>query len=243
MPKAPPLYKDHSVAQAHREPRLQRSLPPSFLEALQAKRERGEPHRYTDRDVTAIVRYVSKRPKVDPRYCRFPTDSEVQHHRNQARALGERVRQERTQALADRIEPPTLAERLAAAPNSPLTPIAPKPILIDFKKTAVEDLIAIFRVKLVATITRLDPIYTLTNLRDELPAEHQRVLDLLGDLLIAFTRSLVDRAYDVTQEQWQKLDWGLKEIGKISFKQLRHRYKQIVSEIVRVAGNGYFDWI
>ena len=37
------------------------------------------------------------------------------------------------------------------------------------------------------------------------------------------------------------MNYGLIEIGKVSFKNLRQRYDEIVLEIARVAKGGYFD--
>ena len=45
----------------------------------------------------------------------------------------------------------------------------------------------------------------------------------------------------VDKAQWQALNYGLIEIGKVSFKNLRQRHDEIALEIARLAKGGYFD--
>ena len=44
----------------------------------------------------------------------------------------------------------------------------------------------------------------------------------------------------VNQAEWQALNYGLIEIGKISFKNLRQRHDEIALDISRVIRGGYF---
>jgi hypothetical protein len=47
----------------------------------------------------------------------------------------------------------------------------------------------------------------------------------------------------ITRVQWQSLDWGLKEVGKVSFAGLRRNYKEILCRLVQISEQGYFDWL
>lgn len=238
-----PLHKD--LAAARRQPRLQRGLPQQFFDHILAKRQLGQPHHYTTKDISAIVRYLNEEPKVNSHYCRFPTQEEVNHHRSQARRLADRIRDERaSKPLINRIEPLPLADRIAARSlTTPAVPLAePKSVLINFKKITTEDLIGIFDPKLKAVSTRIAPVYELlgrSNIRDDLRACFEEFVFKFD----GFTENFEARAPKVTKQQWQALNFGLREIGKVSFAGLRRNYEQIVTQLVYIYRDRYFDWI
>jgi hypothetical protein len=84
-----------------------------------------------------------------------------------------------------------------------------------------------------------------------LPQEHwsdatpdqRRAFESLADKIQSFGFDLETRAPAVTRAQWQSLDWGLKEVGKVSFAGLRRNYKEILSRLVQISEQGYFDWL
>ncbi len=242
-----PLYKD--LAAARRQPRLQRALPQQFFDHILAKREIGQPHRYTTKDISAIVRYLNEEPPVNSHYCRFPTQAEVDHHRTQARRLADRIRDERaTKSLLDRIQPLSLADRIEARaltnpiPESTLPLFEPKPILIDFRKTTTQDLIGIFKPKLTAVITRLAPVYELLDRSKISPDLHDCFKELSWKLDSLF-EDFDTRATSITSQEWQALNFGLREIGRVSFKGLRPNYTKILTQLARIFHDRYFDWI
>ena len=59
------------------------------------------------------------------------------------------------------------------------------------------------------------------------------------DSLDKFYNDITTRS--INPAQWQALNYGLIEIGKVSFKNLCQRHDEIVLEIARVAKGGYFD--
>jgi hypothetical protein len=63
------------------------------------------------------------------------------------------------------------------------------------------------------------------------------------DKIQSFGFDLEARVPAVTRVQWQSLNWGLKEVGKVSFAGLQHNYKEILSRLVQISKQGYFDWL
>jgi hypothetical protein len=47
----------------------------------------------------------------------------------------------------------------------------------------------------------------------------------------------------VTCIQWQSLDWGLKEVSKVLFAGLQRNYKEVLSRLVQISEQGYFNWL
>jgi hypothetical protein len=121
------------------------------------------------------------------------------------------------------------------------TPIAPKPIVIDFTKTTTADLIGIFKPKITAL--RLKPIIELEEHWSSAIPDQRRTFEFLADKIQSFGFDLESRAPAVTRAQWQSLDWGLKEVRKVLFAGLWRNYKDILSRLVQISGQGYFDWL
>ncbi|KAI0682285.1 hypothetical protein BC835DRAFT_1424673 [Cytidiella melzeri] len=226
------------------EPQLKRSLPPSFLDALAAKRTSGQPHRWSDKDLVNVAKYVSKKPPVKGITLTVPSYEENRQLRASARAYGERAAEERARTLAEQqTHKPTLAERLAKLPPPTPAPAAPKPVLIDFKKLSPVDLIGIFKPKLTAVHTRLQALTELQELLNCADPDHRRALLHLVNKVNRFLNRLDELAPVTADREWQLLDWGCKAIGKVSFKQLRKNYSKVLAQLNVVNNDSYFEWI
>ena len=243
MPKD--LSKDLNAVQ--RTPRIRRRLPPVVDGILNTRRAEGCPYRYTTKDVQAIVRYVSERPQIDPRAFTpldwAAVDDKLARNRAALNQFKQQREQERQRSLLERISGPSLAERISEAQvSATYMPIAPKPVLIDFRKHSLDDLRGIFRPKINATLTRLQPIFEFEQLKDE-PYDKRQVVCAGHDRLQLLKKALDDEyAAQWTHEQWQKLDWGLKAIGQVSFKGLRRNYSAIVDQLATIFNGEYFEW-
>ncbi|KAI0761247.1 hypothetical protein BC629DRAFT_1546161 [Irpex lacteus] len=230
MPKAP----------ADRQPRLQRNLPEGFLNAVGTRRAEGRPVRWTDRDIEAIVAYVSRRPRLHPLGTRLPP-FDYNEHRERGQRITQRVRQERAQSLADRIEKPSLRDRISNAPApAPPTPIAPKPALVDFAKLSIEDRAGALRPRLDATIRRLTAVIEVL---DELPikASDQKVIRDHYNHLLYVRDTLSQYVNRSDTRTLTTLSWGLKQVGFVSFKNLRNDINRVVSDLKKVFEGGYWE--
>ena len=78
------------------------------------------------------------------------------HYRQTQINFVKEKRAEERQRILDGPPKPTLEQRLAAIPLATYTPIAPKPITIDFDKHTLADLAHIFAPKFEAVLKRLD---------------------------------------------------------------------------------------
>jgi hypothetical protein len=144
-----------------REPSVRRSLPSAVEQTLNAHRQAGQPYRYTDADVRAIACFVSAPVSFDQRAVDLalieqarggprPTKREnrltfrQQLKETRARRAANAEHEEaHKKSLAARLKVP-LANCLAPAASTSATPIAPKPILIDFKKIQGKDHVKVF---------------------------------------------------------------------------------------------------
>ena len=118
-----------------------------------------------------------------------------------------------------------------------------KPVLIDFAKHSDKDRIGIFRPKIEATAKRLTPIVELIEEFPDTPRDHIRKFKHFLERLLDLRDALDERAPTIVAAQWQSLDWGLKEIGKISFGGIQRNYKTVLRRIVEVVDNGYFEFL
>jgi hypothetical protein len=116
-------------------------------------------------------------------------------------------------------------------------------IVIDFTKTTTADLIGIFKPKITATALRLKPIIELKEHWSDATSDQCRTFESLADRIQSFGFDLEACAPAVMRIQWQSLNWGLKEVGKVSFAGLRCNYKEILSRLVQISEQGYFNWL
>ena len=209
---------------------------------MQARRDLGEPRLFTEKELEAVVSYVSRRPRFHPLGTRLELP-DPQEFRSETRQINERNRAARDRSLADRIEKPSLRQRIAQAPP-PVTnaPVAEKSSILDFKKLTNEDLANIFKPKLEATTKRLQIVLDLLDKTDHERKHEQSVRSLDKQLHHALDH-LVEVVAAANRRDLQSLDWGLKSVGNLSFKGLRRNYSRILGEIAYVAEGGYFDWI
>jgi hypothetical protein len=138
----------------------------------------GQPYRYTNANVRAIARFVSDPVSFNQRAVDLalieqardgPRPTKRENHlafrqqlkETQARcAANTKCEEAHQKSLTARLAVP-LADHLAPAASTSATPIAPKPILIDFKKVQGEDRVKVFQPKIKATIKQLTPLVEL----------------------------------------------------------------------------------
>jgi hypothetical protein len=244
-----------------REPRIRRRLPKEVFNRLEAGRLRNKPYRCTTRDIRAIAAHVLRPPapvsqlEADlqqlsaardhaplptKRKARLAFQKNQAERREQLAAVWTQRAQQERRTLEERLTRPSLAERIG---EQTYTPIAPKPIVIDFTKTTTADLVGIFKPKITATALCLKPIIELEEHWSNATPDQHHAFESLTDKIQSFGFDLETRAPTVTRVQWQSLDWGLKEIGKVSFAGLRRNYREVLSRLVQISEQGYFDWL
>ena len=133
-----------------------------------------------------------------------------------------------------------LADRIAAVPPPTYTPIAPKPVLLNFEKLTFTDLIRIFTPKFEATLRRLEVFETL-ELDDLTRSRYGKDLEALIARIQHLKRALSDTARVRTAAEFQGWNYGLQAIGKISFKGLRKNTAKIVQALSAVYKANYFE--
>jgi hypothetical protein len=244
-----------------RKPPVRRSLPSAVEQTLNAHHQAGQPYRYTDADVRAIARFVSAPVSFDQRAVDLalieqarggprPTKREnclafrQQLEETRARHTANAEREEAHQkSLAARLAVP-LADRLAPAASTSATPIVPKPILIDFKKVQGEDRVKVFQPKIKATIKRLTPLVELFDqFSDRVDVSKFHQLERFLDRLLNLQDHLSERVRTISPDQWQRLDFNLRQFGKIPFTSLHRRYPDVLKEVVLVLDNTALDWL
>jgi hypothetical protein len=244
-----------------RKPPVRRSLPSAVDQTLDAHRQAGQPYRYTDADVYAIARFVSAPvffnqcavdlafieqarggPRSTKRENRLAFRRQLEETRACRAANAEREEAHK-KSLAARLEAP-LADRLAPAASTSATPIALKPILIDFKKVQGEDRVKVFQPKIKATIKWLTPLVKLFDqFSDHVDISKFHQLEHFLDRLLNLQDHLSERARTISPDQWQRLDFNLHQFGKIPFTSLRRRYPDVLKEVVLVLDNTALDWL
>ena len=218
------------------EPRLNQELPQEVFDHLHTRREAGHPYKYTTKDVRAILRYVNDKPEpARPSFFTEADQARFDETRRTSRQFGERIAAERKLSLADRIEKPRLAERISAGTNA--APAVKSPI-IDFEHKLHDNIVAIFVPKVRAMIKRLAIVIKLEQF-EFLPNDIKAPIERLVHGLDKFYNQIATLPID--KGQWQALNYGLIEIGKVSFKNLRQRHDEVALAIARIAKGGYFD--
>jgi hypothetical protein len=97
-------------------------------------------------------------PLPTKREARLAFQKNQAERREQLATVWTQRAQQEHRTLEERLARPSLAERIG---EQTYTPIALKPIVIDFTKTTTTDLIGIFKPKITATALRLKPIIEL----------------------------------------------------------------------------------
>jgi hypothetical protein len=235
-----------------RESPVQRSLPFAVDQTLDAHRQASQPYRYTDADIRAIACFVSAlvsfdqcavdlalikqargglRPTKRKNCLAFRGQLEETCARCAANAKREEAHKK---SLAACFEVP-FADRLTSAASTSAAPIAPKPILIDFKKVQGEDRVKVFQPKIKATIKRLTSLIELFDqFSDCMDISKFHQLERFLDRLLNLQDHLSERARTISLDQWQCLDFNLRQFSKIPFTFLRRRYPDVLKEVVLV---------
>jgi hypothetical protein len=202
-----------------REPSVRCSLPSTVEQTLDAHCQAGQPYRYTNADVRAIARFISAPVSFDQRAVDLalieqarggprPTKCENrlafrrQLEETRARRAANAKREEAHQkSLAARLAVP-LADRFAPAASTSAALIAPKPILINFKKIQGEDCVKVFQPKIKATIKRLTPLVKLFDqFADHVDISKFHQLERFLDRLLNFQDHLSERARTISPDQ------------------------------------------
>jgi hypothetical protein len=124
------------------------------------------------------------------------------------------------------------------AASTSATSITLKPILIDFKKVQGKDCIKVFQPKIKATIKRLTPLIELFDQfsnRIDISKFHQ--LEHFLNCLLNLQDHLSKHTHTISPDQWQCLNFNLRQFGKILFTSLRCRYPNVLKEVVLVLDN------
>ena len=229
-------------------PRLTRPLPERIVKRLERRREKGNPVKWTDRSLNAVVKYVSAKPKPHPT---LPDINWEAVRAAESAAARDRAyfadRRQRDQAAAQRQKADTavasssrtkLAERLSAVEPSH-TPIAPKHFGIDIPKFTQEQLQGIFRPKLVATLKRLSAIESV-DLLDTIDSSHAAAFRRLRLQVLNFYRRVQDGP-KLDHRAYKRAEAGLASIGDISFTGLRRNFPRVIHDLVVVERSGYFE--
>jgi hypothetical protein len=161
------------------EPHTRRCLPKEVFDRLEAGHSRNEPYHYTTGDVRAIAAHISRPPapvsqleadlqqlSTARAHAPLPTKREAclafrknqVERRKQLAAVRTQHAQQEQRTLEKHLARPSLTKQIG---EQTYTPIALKPIVIDFTKTTTADLIGIFKLKITATALRLKPIVEL----------------------------------------------------------------------------------
>jgi hypothetical protein len=163
-----------------RKPPVRCSLPSAVDQTLDMHCQASQPYQYTDTDVRAIAHFVSapisfnqhavdlaliKQARSGPRPIKRENRLAFYHQLEETRArraANAECEEAHKKSFAARLEV-SLTDCLAPAASTSATPIALKPILIDFKKVQDKDCVKVFQLKIKATIKWLTPLVKLFN--------------------------------------------------------------------------------
>jgi hypothetical protein len=234
-------------------------LPSTINQTLDAHQQAGQPYWYTDADVRAIARFISAPVSFNQcavdltlieqacdgpcstkrenclTFCRQLKETQAHH------AVNAEHKEAHKKSLAACLEV-LLANRLALAASTLATPIAPKPILINFKKFQGKDHAKVFQSKIKATIKWLTPLIELFNqFSDRVDVSKFHQLERFLDRLLNLQDHLSKCTRTISPNQWQRLNFNLCQFGKIPFTSLRCRYPNVLKEVVLVLDNTALD--
>ena len=229
-PPTAPLLKDH--------------IPQRIFDRLERRRAAGNPVKWTDRKVKAVIKHVSTLP-TPPSSIPSIDWNAVREAREAAQCTTDRFRaqhqheaNEARATVAASSSKLSLAERLSAAPT--YEPIARKPVGIDIPRYSPTDLTGIFTPKFDATIKRLVALEEV-DLFDTVNADHAHHVGQLLERLREIRHELARLAATTTFEEWHRYELGLAQIGDISFSGLRRNFRRIIAGLEIVYQAGYFD--
>lgn len=135
---------------------------------------------------------------------------------------------------------PTLEQCLAAISAPTYIPIAPNPVLLEFEKLSHQDLVRIFALKFRATLTCLNVFKTFQFADYDRNEQHINKVNLLILRLTKLKCSLKDLSAFRGKEEFQRWNYGFKQIADISFKHLRKNQVPIIKALSAVYNGNYF---
>lgn len=223
--------------------RIKRCLPDHLLNRLNRRREAGQPTKWTDHKLNAVVKYVSTLPRPLPSLPAKPIADVTNDAIADARRAGlavqahhEREAAEARANIATSSSTRSLTERLSAPPT--YTPITPKRVGIDVPKYTALELLGIHTFKFNTVIKHFNPFNKLNYL--DIHAKHAVATAHLIRR-IREIRQLLRPEFIITFQEWKHYDDGLRAIGEISFQGLRSNLRCVVAKLYLVERTGYFD--
>jgi hypothetical protein len=200
-----------------RKSRTCRRLSKEVFNCLKASHSQNKLYCYTTGDVQAIAAHISHPPapvsqlEADLQQL-FATRNHallsIKHearlafrkhqaeHREQLTAAQIQRAQQERQTLEERLACPSFAKRIG---EQTYTPIALKPIVIDFTKTTTTNLIRIFKPEITATTLCLKPIIELEEHWSSATLNQRRAFESLADKIQSFSFNLETRVPAVTR--------------------------------------------
>ena len=125
--------------------------------------------------------------------------------------------------------------------------IARPHVLFDFSKLTHEDLRKIFKPKFDAVIKRLavfgDLFAVPDDSIDDIPYDWIRSVDNLRARLIHLRDVLEDTSSVRTYEEWQRWNFGFREIAQLSFGGIRKNLRRIVRHLDDIWKANYFEFL
>jgi hypothetical protein len=128
---------------------------------------------------------------------------------------------------------PILKQCLAAIPSPTYTPVVSKPVLLNFKKLTIADLIRIFEPKFEATLKRLD-VFESFQIKEEVLPDHIKNFWCLIERLTHLKCLLKDTSSVQMKEEFQGWNYSLKYISGISFQGLWKNQARIIKLLSEV---------
>jgi hypothetical protein len=127
--------------------------------------------------------------------------------------------------------------RLQPAPYTPINRL----VDFNFRKKRSDETTAIFRVRLRATSKRVSAIFNRPSF-GQLPHDVSSLIQRLANQLDWLSEH-VEEIANLKEAQQHAIEWGLKHIGAISFKDLRINFRKIAQQLADIRGLGFFDHV
>ena len=202
---------------------------------IQAERRSKKGHSFSTKELRDFTRFIIQRAREDQAQEATPAPAEAAPTRPVIAR----------QTLAQRLQQPTLAERIAAAPPPTATPAAPRLKVIDFHKVRHQDRLAIVRPQIQATLKRLQVFVDLENqVNDDNQVNYKKFkagyerLELLDKGL----EELVPATSSDIAKHLQSITWGCAAFKNIEFKHLRRDFDSILKAVADAFDKQYFGW-
>ena len=133
-----------------------------------------------------------------------------------------------------------------ATPHAPRLPLQCRisaPPLPGFSRINPKDSLAIIESKVNAVLTRLQAIFDRKDFLINLPAIDVLAVQHIADQLEWIATNLDAHGLEWTRPQRQQIEWFCKEVGNISFKELKKNFPKVVNTVGKLDTFGYLDWV